>query len=71
MSGTQADMVEEALRTAEEAERNGATLRLLGGVAIRLRAKEGLHPAFVREYADRTGSCPRANLRRRRSFSTL
>jgi hypothetical protein len=52
MSGTQADMVEEALRTAEEAERNGATLRLLGGVAIRLRAKEGLHPAFEREYAD-------------------
>jgi hypothetical protein len=52
MSGTQADMVEEALRTAEEAERNGATLRLLGGVAIRLRAKGGLHPAFEREYAD-------------------
>src|SRR5215212_5066611 len=43
------DMVEEALRTAEEA---ALTLRLLGGVAIRLRAKDGLHPAFEREYAD-------------------
>ena len=52
MSGTRADVVEEALRTAEEAERNGATLRLLGGVAIRLRAENGLHPAFEREYAD-------------------
>src|SRR3712207_6130691 len=52
MNGTRADMVEEALRTAEEAERNGATLRLLGGVAIRLRATDGLHPAFEREYAD-------------------
>jgi hypothetical protein len=46
------DMVEEALRTAEEAESEDLTLRLLGGVAIRLRAKDGLHPAFEREYAD-------------------
>ncbi len=27
-------------------------LRLLGGVAIKLRAKDGLHPVFRREYAD-------------------
>jgi hypothetical protein len=46
------DMVDEALRTAEEAESEDLTLRLLGGVAIRLRAKDGLHPAFEREYAD-------------------
>src|SRR5215217_4427967 len=46
------DMVEEALRTAEEAEREDLALRLLGGVAIKLRAKDGLHPAFEREYAD-------------------
>src|SRR5918997_2909076 len=52
MSGIQPDMAEEALRTAEEAERDGLALRLLGGVAIRLRAKDGLHPAFEREYAD-------------------
>jgi hypothetical protein len=46
------DVVDEALRISEEAEQGGATLRLLGGVAIRLRAWDGLHPAFEREYAD-------------------
>src|SRR5918995_6352709 len=46
------DVVDEALRISEEAERGGATLRLLGGVAIRLRARDGLHPVFEREYAD-------------------
>ncbi len=45
-------MAEEALRVAGEAEREGLTLRLLGGVAVRLRAKNGLHPAFERPYAD-------------------
>jgi hypothetical protein len=53
------DMVEEALRTAEEAEREDLALRLLGGVAIRLRAKDGLHPAFEREYADLDWIVPR------------
>src|SRR5215210_195630 len=52
MSGTRSDVVEEARRITEEAERDGATLRLLGGVAIRLRAEDGLHPVFEREYAD-------------------
>ena len=51
-SGIRADMVEEAVRVAEEAERQDVALRLLGGVAIKARAKEGLHPAFEREYAD-------------------
>jgi hypothetical protein len=46
------DMVEEAVRVAEEAERNDVPLRLLGGVAIKVRAKDGLDPAFEREYAD-------------------
>jgi hypothetical protein len=46
------NVVDEALRISEEAERGGATLRLLGGVAIRLRARDGLQPAFEREYAD-------------------
>jgi DNA-binding transcriptional MerR regulator len=46
------DVVDEALRISEEGEQGGATLRLLGGVAIRLRARDGLHPAFEREYAD-------------------
>ena len=59
MSGTRSDVVEEALRTAEEAEREDLALRLLGGVAIRLRAEDGLHPAFEREYADLDWILPR------------
>jgi cation transport regulator ChaC len=47
-----ADIVEEAVRVAEEAERNDVALRLLGGVAIKVRAEGGLEPAFEREYAD-------------------
>jgi hypothetical protein len=50
--GIRADMVEEALRVAEEAERRDVALRLLGGVAIKVRARDGLDPAFEREYAD-------------------
>ncbi|MCA1719175.1 MAG: hypothetical protein LC781_20900 [Actinobacteria bacterium] len=46
------DMVEEALRISEEAERKNVALRLLGGVAIKVRARDGLNPAFEREYAD-------------------
>jgi hypothetical protein len=52
MSDIRSDIVEEGLRIAEEADREGLSLRLLGGVAIKLRAKDGLHPAFEREYAD-------------------
>ena len=47
-----ADMVEEAMRVTEEAERRDLALRLLGGVAIKVRARDGLEPAFEREYAD-------------------
>lgn len=47
-----ADVVEEARRVAEEAEREGLRLRILGGVAVRLRAGDGFNPAFEREYAD-------------------
>ena len=52
MNEIRSDMAEEAVRVAEAAESEELTLRLLGGVAIRLRAKDGLHPAFEREYAD-------------------
>lgn len=52
MSDIRFDMAEEALRVAGEAERAGQDLRLLGGVAIKLRAKDGLQPVFRREYAD-------------------
>jgi hypothetical protein len=50
--GIRADMVEEAVRVAEEADRRDVALRLLGGVAIKVRARDGLNPAFEREYAD-------------------
>src|SRR5215211_3287989 len=46
------DMVEEAVRVDEEADRRDVALRLLGGVAIKVRAHDGLEPAFEREYAD-------------------
>jgi hypothetical protein len=52
-------VVEEALRVAEEAEREGLGLRLLGGVAIKLRAKDGLDPVFEREYGDHDWITPR------------
>src|SRR5918995_4522315 len=45
-------MVEEAVRVAEEAKRNDVALRLLGGVAIKVRAEGGMEPAFERKYAD-------------------
>jgi hypothetical protein len=46
------DVVEEARRIAGAVEERGLDLRLLGGVAVRLRARNGLHPAFHRQYAD-------------------
>ena len=52
MSDIRSDVIEEARRVAEAAEREGVALRLLGGVAVRLRAENGLQPAFRREYAD-------------------
>ncbi len=52
MNDIRSDIAEEAVRVAEAAERVDLALRLLGGVAIKLRAKDGLHPAFEREYAD-------------------
>jgi hypothetical protein len=51
-NGIQEDIVEEAVRVAERAEQESVDLRLLGGVAIKVRATEGLQPAFEREYAD-------------------
>ncbi len=59
MSDLRSDIVEEALRVAEEADREGLSIRLLGGVAIKLRAKDGLRPAFEREYADLDWITPR------------
>ena len=52
MSDLRPDITEEALRIAEEVEREGLPVRLLGGVAIKLRAADGLLPPFRREYGD-------------------
>ncbi len=52
MSDIRSEVVEEALRIAEEAERRELALQLLGGIAIKLRAKDGLLPVFRREYGD-------------------
>lgn len=52
MTGIQPDITEEGIRVAEAAGREDLDLRLLGGVAIKVRAKDGLHPTFRREYAD-------------------
>jgi hypothetical protein len=52
MSDIRSDVLEEALRIANEAKRRGLSLRLLGGVAIRLRAQDELLPVFEREYND-------------------
>lgn len=45
-------VVEEARRVSAVAEERGVAVRLLGGVAINVRAPEGLEPSFRREYAD-------------------
>jgi hypothetical protein len=46
------DVVEEAGRLLETAESRGLPLRVLGGVAIRMRAPVELPPALRRAYAD-------------------
>ena len=52
MSAIQPDIVEEGRRLLGLAEAEGVPLRLLGGVAIRLHARDGLPPAFERSYND-------------------
>jgi hypothetical protein len=68
MSAIRSDMMEEAARVAEAADREGLALRLLGGVAIKLRAKDGLHPAFEREYADLDWIVPKGTSRDTQRF---
>ena len=67
-SDIRADMVEEAVRVAEQAEREGVALRLLGGVAIKVRAEGGLHPAFERDYADLDWIAPKGKSSRVQRF---
>lgn len=51
-NGRRPDVVDEARRVAGIADDQSVALRLLGGVAINVRAGDGLRPAFRREYAD-------------------
>jgi hypothetical protein len=59
VSGPRPDMVEEAMRTSEEAENRGSVVRLLGGVAVKVRARDGLDPVFERRYNDLDWIVPR------------
>jgi hypothetical protein len=52
VSGIEPDVVAEGRRLTTRAEETGLPLRLLGGVAIRLRAPGELPEAFARRYAD-------------------
>jgi hypothetical protein len=67
-NGIQKDMVAEAVRVAEKAEQEDVALRLLGGVAIKVRAREGLQPAFEREYADLDWITPKGKSSRVQKF---
>lgn len=51
-NGRRPDVVEEARRVAGIADERSVALRLLGGVAVNVRAPGGLRAAFRREYAD-------------------
>jgi hypothetical protein len=52
MSEIQADIVAEAKRLLDLADSDGVPLRVLGGVAIHLRAPAGLPASLTRKYAD-------------------
>jgi hypothetical protein len=51
-SDIDADVVAEAVRVLAAAREQDLPLRLLGGVAVRLRARNGLPPALQRTYGD-------------------
>jgi hypothetical protein len=60
----EADVVAEGRRLLDKAAAEGVPLRLLGGVAIRLRAAGELAPAFSRSYADLDFATTRKGSRR-------
>jgi hypothetical protein len=51
-SEIEADVVAEGARVLAAADADGVPLRLLGGVAVRLRARDGLPSALERTYGD-------------------
>lgn len=67
-NGILSDMVDEAVRVAGEAEREDVALRLLGGVAIKVRAQDGLQAAFERDYADLDWIAPKGKSSRTQKF---
>lgn len=55
------DIVQEAQRIVAEATKAGITLRLLGGLAVRLRSPSAAHRALERSYPDIDFATPRAD----------
>ncbi len=68
MSGFRSDIVEEAERVSDEVERESLPYRLLGGLAVRLRAKNGLDAAFRRDYADLDFIIPKGESKKAQKF---
>ena len=66
--GIVADIVAEAERLLELAVSEGVPLRLLGGIAIRLRASGGLPETFSRRYADLDFITPKGRSRSAQGF---
>jgi hypothetical protein len=62
------DIVEETMRLVAAAERDGLALRLLGGMAIRLRARGRLHPALLRDVQDIDFASPKGSSSRTAAF---
>jgi len=52
VDGAELDVVAEGARVLAAAAEEQVTLRLLGGVAVRLRARNGLPPSLRRSYGD-------------------
>jgi hypothetical protein len=64
MSQRSADIVDEATRLVREAEEQGTSLRLLGGIAVRLRCPNvALRPGLARSYNDIDCAAPKRSSR--------
>ena len=62
------DVVAEARRVAGIAEDRNVAARLIGGIAVNVRAPNGLEPAFRRDYADLDWIVPRGRSADARKF---
>jgi hypothetical protein len=62
------DPLAEAERLLEAAEQRAIQIRLIGGIAIRLHADNGLHPALARSYEDIDVATTRKSERRLGEF---